>query len=175
MPEDFEKDILWASNGRLTGQDSVIEAINTPFSKNGLCFVQSPEFSEKGVVVTTRIMHKSGQWIEGSILIPVLKNDAQAVGSAITYGKRYSLQGMCGVPSVDDDGNMATQNAPKQSAPTQKQNLTPGHKLWQRAIDSYNATGSLDAVMQHVNISDENIQLLKEQAEKQAMESEKND
>jgi hypothetical protein len=28
MPEDFEKDILWASNGRLTGQESVINAIN---------------------------------------------------------------------------------------------------------------------------------------------------
>jgi hypothetical protein len=28
MPEHFEKDILWASNGRLTGQESVINAIN---------------------------------------------------------------------------------------------------------------------------------------------------
>jgi len=28
MPEDFEKDILWASNGRLTGQTSVIDAID---------------------------------------------------------------------------------------------------------------------------------------------------
>jgi len=28
MPEDFEKDILWASNGRLTGQTSVINAID---------------------------------------------------------------------------------------------------------------------------------------------------
>ena len=59
------------------------------------------------IVVTTRIMHSSGEWIEGDCILPPTKADAQGYGSAITYAKRYGLQAMAGVPSVDDDGNDA--------------------------------------------------------------------
>jgi hypothetical protein len=37
------------------------------------------------------------------------RNNPQAVGSAITYGCRYSLMAMLGLPPVDDDGNAAAQ------------------------------------------------------------------
>lgn len=59
------------------------------------------------VIVTTRLIHRSGQWIEQDLEIPVAmgKNPAQATGIAITYGKRYALQAIAGVPSDDDDGN----------------------------------------------------------------------
>lgn len=86
---------------------SVCEAISKPFAENGLCYVQSPEFSDGGVLVVTRIMHLSGQWIEGTVSLPPTKNDAQGYGSAITYGRRYGLQAMAGIPSVDDDGQAA--------------------------------------------------------------------
>ena len=90
---------------------SVMESISTPFADNGLSFVQSPGFDEGLVSVTTRIMHSSGQWIEGTTVLPPTKNDAQGYGSAITYAKRYGLQAMAGVPSVDDDGNAAVKHA----------------------------------------------------------------
>lgn len=90
---------------------AVMEAISKPFADNGLSFVQSPGFDEGLVAVTTRIMHSSGEWIEGSTVLPPTKNDAQGYGSAITYAKRYGLQAMAGVPSVDDDGNAAVQHA----------------------------------------------------------------
>ena len=92
---------------------SVMSAISGPFLDNGLSFIQSPEFSENKIVVITRIMHSSGQWIEGSCALPPTKNDAQGYGSAITYAKRYGLQAMAGVPSVDDDGNEAVKHADK--------------------------------------------------------------
>ena len=69
----------------------VIEAISEPFSNNGLCFVQGAEMNEQRVSVITRIIHSSGQWIEAETQLPPTKNDAQGVGSAITYGKRYGL------------------------------------------------------------------------------------
>lgn len=43
----------------------------------------------------------------GTLFVPASKNDAQAYGSAITYGRRYSLQTAFGVCSEDDDGNAA--------------------------------------------------------------------
>ena len=89
---------------------AVMEAISKPFADNGLSFVQSPGYDEQMISVTTRIMHISGQWIEGVTILPPTKNDAQGYGSAITYAKRYGLQAMAGVPSVDDDGNAAVQH-----------------------------------------------------------------
>ena len=86
---------------------SVMEAIRKPFADNGLSFIQAPAFADGKVSITTRIMHSSGQWIESTLDVPVAKNDAQAVGSAISYGKRYALQSMAGVPSIDDDGEAA--------------------------------------------------------------------
>ena len=86
---------------------SVMEAIRKPFADNGLSFIQAPSFGDGRVSITTRIMHSSGQWYQSTLDVPVAKNDAQAVGSAISYGKRYGLQSMAGVPSVDDDGEAA--------------------------------------------------------------------
>ena len=92
---------------------SVCEAISQPFSNNGLSYIQSPEFNENYIQVVTRIMHISGQWIEGVVTLPPTKNDAQGYGSAITYGRRYGLQAMAGVPSVDDDGQAAVKHVVK--------------------------------------------------------------
>ena len=86
---------------------SVMSAISIPFANNGLSFIQSPEFNDNKIEVITRIMHNSGQWIEGACTLPPTKNDAPGYGSAITYAKRYGLQAMAGVPSVDDDGQEA--------------------------------------------------------------------
>ena len=89
---------------------SVVEALSKPFANHGLSFVQSPGFDGERVTVDTRIMHKSGEWIEGTTILPPTKNDAQGYGSSITYGKRYGIQSMAGVPSVDDDGNDAVKH-----------------------------------------------------------------
>jgi hypothetical protein len=92
---------------------SVIDAVKQPFSDNGLTFLQGVEGVEGGVAVETMLLHISGEWISSKLEIPASKNDAQGYGSAITYGRRYGLQAMCGVPAEDDDGNAATASAPK--------------------------------------------------------------
>jgi hypothetical protein len=87
---------------------SVIEAVKEPLNKNSITFIQPVSFDEHGVLVETVLLHTSGEWISGTLAIPVSKQDAQGVGSAISYGRRYGLQAMCGVPAEDDDGNAAT-------------------------------------------------------------------
>lgn len=54
------------------------------------------------------LIHSSGQWMRGDLLLPVSKWDAQGIGSAITYARRYSLQGFLNVAAeADDDANAA--------------------------------------------------------------------
>lgn len=97
---------------------SVVEAIRTAFSKNGLSYVQTVEPCEKEEVrVETLILHSSGQWLSGGILaLPVTKADAQGYGSALTYARRYGLSAAAGVAPEDDDGNAAAKAAPKSVA-----------------------------------------------------------
>jgi hypothetical protein len=96
---------------------SVIEAVKEPLNKNSISFIQPVSFDEHGVLVETVLLHTSGEWISGTLAIPVSKQDAQGVGSAISYGRRYGLQSMCGVPAEDDDGNAATASAPSRITP----------------------------------------------------------
>ena len=91
----------------LTG---VVEAITSTAPKHGLSFIQYPVNQDNKVGVVTVLMHASGEFIETEpVFAQPGKNDAQAVGSVITYLKRYSLSAVFGITSdEDDDGNRAT-------------------------------------------------------------------
>ena len=93
---------------------SVIDAVRPHLAANGLAFVQKLHNSDNSVGVETVLIHESGEELSCGILyIPVTKNDAQGLGSCVSYGKRYSLQAALGVASEDDDGNAATKAPPK--------------------------------------------------------------
>jgi hypothetical protein len=87
---------------------SVVEAVKPALLKNGIAFLQGVHDAVDGVAVETMLLHESGEWISSTLRIPAVKQDAQGYGSATTYGRRYGLQAMCGVPAEDDDGNAAT-------------------------------------------------------------------
>jgi len=96
---------------------SVIEAVKIPFANNGISFVQGTDFEDTAVIIETMLMHSSGEWLSSRLKMQPVKNDPQSVGSAITYGKRYGLQAIAGVPSDDDDGNAATHNVAPAARP----------------------------------------------------------
>lgn len=79
-------------------------------SANGICVIQAPTFNQEKVGVVTRLGHSSGQWMECVLVLPTAKHDAQGIGSAITYARRYSLSAMVGIATEDDDGNSASGN-----------------------------------------------------------------
>ena len=87
---------------------SVVDAVKAPLLEHGISFIQGVNDAEGGVAVETMLLHTSGEWLSSTLRIPASKQDAQGYGSAITYGRRYGLQSMCGVPAEDDDGNAAT-------------------------------------------------------------------
>lgn len=89
---------------------SIIDVIRKPFADNGIAFMQMARTAEGGVEVETVFVVKAeagDEFVSEVIFLPVAKADAQGIGSAITYAKRYALQAMAGVPSEDDDGNAA--------------------------------------------------------------------
>lgn len=91
---------------------SVVEAVKAPLLKHEIIFLQGVQDAENGIAVETMLLHSSGEWLSSTLRLPASKQDAQGYGSAITYGRRYGLQSMCGVPAEDDDGNAATASAP---------------------------------------------------------------
>ena len=93
---------------------AVLQAILPAFNSNGLALSQHPGMDGATVTVTTLITHESGQWMTSTVSAPLGgRKDAQAVGSAITYLRRYAAQSIAGLPVEDDDGNSAS--APRQS------------------------------------------------------------
>jgi len=95
--------------------NEVINTVKPIMAKQGLSVLQSPSGDGERIVITTLLMHSSGEWIEGDPLI--LKADkvtAQGAGSAITYGRRYALSAILGITSEeDDDANHAAGNKEK--------------------------------------------------------------
>lgn len=88
----------------------VLDAVRGPFAANGLSVVQVPFNRSADVVgICTRIMHSSGQWIEGTLYMPCADSKPQTIGSAITYGRRYAISPMAGIASDDDDDGNAAQ------------------------------------------------------------------
>lgn len=88
---------------------AIWEVCREPLSKNGLSVSQFVENEGEFVVVTTMLLHKSGQWLSSALSLKPVKNDPQGYGSAATYGRRYGLSAIVGiVADVDDDGNAAT-------------------------------------------------------------------
>jgi hypothetical protein len=99
--------------------ESVWDACRSLLADNGLAVTQFPgTYSDldKSMSLTTILMHESGEWISHEMSVPcgmlgrdgVLKLDAQAAGSAISYMRRYSLAAVIGVVQGDDDGNAAS-------------------------------------------------------------------
>lgn len=91
---------------------AVWDACREPFTSNHIAVMQFPDYdAETGIVsVETILTHAEGYERSFTLRIPVNKRDAQGVGSAITYGRRYALMAAAGVAPEDDDGNAAVAN-----------------------------------------------------------------
>lgn len=87
--------------------ESIGKATEAPLRENGLAIIQGPDYIDGHMVLVTRLVHTSGQWIESSAPLLPAKQDSQGIGAAITYMKRYSWAAIIGLSGVEeeDDGN----------------------------------------------------------------------
>lgn len=97
---------------------TLLQLARPVLTKHGLSVSQFPMNDGDKIGVCTRLMHESGEWLESSFSMTVQSvrqmSDAQAVGSTLTYFRRYALAACLGISQEDDDGKSAL---PKPSAP----------------------------------------------------------
>lgn len=108
---------------RYADLSSIWDACRSLMAANGLSLVQLPgpmHNEPPRVELTTMLMHKSGEWLSETLVMPLAKADPQGYGSAISYSRRYALAAFIGVVAgEDDDAESATRpNGRQQAQPT---------------------------------------------------------
>jgi len=88
--------------------NALIEAVEPILSEKGLVLLQP---IKEGRVFTLIYDIESGEQVESFIDLPT-GGTPQAMGSAITYYRRYTLQSLMSLQAVDDDGHQASQTKP---------------------------------------------------------------
>lgn len=87
--------------------EAVWSACRDALSRNGLSVIQTVTTSDERVGVTTMLAHSSGQWVRDTMLLTPKDSGPQAMGSCISYGRRYALAAIVGVYQTDDDAEAA--------------------------------------------------------------------
>jgi hypothetical protein len=129
--------------------DQIIKLIRPTLTKHGLSYTIFPgQYYEDKQSLTGILLHESGQFIEGTIQLPVERSKGmsllQSIGSAITYGRRYLLSSVAGIQADDDiDGHVDAEEQslkmakPSASAPT----LDQVNKLKEQLLSLVEAKG----------------------------------
>jgi len=121
--------------------DGIMETVRPALAAHGLAVVQGvvhPETGEGGrlvgIMVETRLIHTSGEWLASVVPVPVAKGDAHGLGSALSYGRRYGISALLALSTdEDDDGNAAAKAPPaKPQAKPAPAAPAPGQRLHDR-------------------------------------------
>lgn len=110
---------------------TVLEAVRPALSKHELALVQLPTVrlvdGAAFVQVETLLVHSSGASIATVLELPVDAATPQAIGSGMTYARRYSLLALLGIAAEDEDDD-AQGAQPKAPAPAQESRTTRDRK-----------------------------------------------
>ncbi|CAB5217012.1 Essential recombination function protein [uncultured Caudovirales phage] len=136
--------------------NALIDAVEPILLEKGLILLQP---IKDGKVHTQIIDIDSGEMIESNIdLSPNLT--AQALGSQITYYRRYQISSILSLMADDDDGHKAS--APQ---PTVKEILQVGSSNFVRCVDALKeGKGTIDQIKAKYNVSTEIEKLLIEKS-----------
>jgi hypothetical protein len=97
---------------RYFGLSDLLDIVKPTFAKYGLCIIQTPKTQDGILSVTANIYHKSGQiWNMESMGVKAESINLHAIGSALSYLRRYQLATICGVAAElddQDDGNIGS-------------------------------------------------------------------
>lgn len=134
---------------------SIWSAVKDALHTNGLYVTQPIKITESGgAMVVTTVRYQDGTIVETSECPVVCKvaNDPQAMGSAITYARRYSLAAILCVMTDDDDAEGAmSRDAPQanKTDDSRAQYKTPPMN-WQALIDATGDANGLNTVKKQI-------------------------
>jgi ERF superfamily protein len=115
--------------------ESLMGQVLPLLNAHGIVLVQSPTSLDGQPALTTELTHaESGASYTDTMPLPLDKPTSQALGSAITYARRYSLMALLGlVADADDDGNAASKPSTRAPArrrkPKDEPQLSPHERL----------------------------------------------
>lgn len=102
-------------------------AAKQPLADNELSVCQ---LIEDDYSIRTILLHSSGQWISSKVRMPSNTADAQSIGSAITYAKRYAFCAILGIVADDDeDANIASGNSAQKEQPKEQPKKTANSRV----------------------------------------------
>lgn len=151
--------------------NQLIEMTDPVLAEHGLLSLQP---IVDGHVVTQVIDVDTGDMVTSSLKLPDLA-DAQKIGSAITYFRRYSLKSLLNIQEEDDDANKAAGNKSNKDdgkqQPATKPNLQPGTDTWNAAVVELSKHEGLvfdffDKVRKKYALIEANEKLMTEEADK---------
>lgn len=84
---------------------AIVSSVRKPLADHGIAYTHRIQ-SMNGKLGVETTLHLDDEWLSSGVFwMHLEKSTPQSQGSAITYGKRYTLQAVLGLPSEDDDGN----------------------------------------------------------------------
>lgn len=97
-------------NSKYADLATCLSALKKPMSENGLSVSQHCTYDGAAIQCLTILGHSSGQMMISTLVVPVVKKDAQGIGMAITYARRYAMSSIVGLSQADDDGESAVEH-----------------------------------------------------------------
>ena len=91
---------------------SVMGQVRPVLARHGLVVIQPVSADQGWVTVWTKLLHTSGDALVSPPFRMAAAGTPQAVGSAVTYARRYSLLASLGLATEDDDGRGPNTRSP---------------------------------------------------------------
>jgi hypothetical protein len=123
--------------------DDVVETIRPILVKHGFSFSFKTNIGDNKAMIRCELYHKDGHTETCEVTMPLIPdasgmNIVQSFGAVITYGKRYALSLLLGIPSEEDtDGNpdvtiqnekIIIEDKPQNPMPVQSKEVTTDEK-----------------------------------------------
>lgn len=130
----------------------ILTEIQEPLEKSGLVISQFPD----GDGLTTILLHsESGEYLQATYTMPVAKaNDPQALGSAISYARRYAVSSILSLKIDDDDAEGAMKQVRNPQLEDNRPWLNKGEALNQ-AMDYIRKGGTIETIEKKYRLSKE--------------------
>lgn len=129
------------------------------YNSNGFAVLQIPTTRGDIARITTRILHESGEWMESDLDIRAENQTAQKIGTAQTYGKRYSLTSIAGL-AVSEEAPPAMEVAAKAKSDGKRLTKAMARDLYEKMQGGLRNQRSASAVRKWLQAFDAELKTL---------------
>jgi len=122
----------------------VWNCIREPLTSNGFCITQIIGHADKGMSLTTLLLHESGEWLKSVAPLRPARDGVQDFGSYITYMRRYAICSLIGVVPTDDDDGESDAKVYREKKVEKKE---------EKKLESTKSFNELKEVLEELNIN----------------------